>query len=380
MRILFGVQGTGNGHLSRARALAAAFSRYPDLTIDWLISARTRDQFNDMRAFGDFQWRRGLTFHHKNGKIQKFQTLRNVKPIQFLRDITSLDLQQYDAILTDFEPVTAWAARIRGRQCIGIGHQYAFRYPVPVEGPVFPGRSIMRFFAPSTMTLGLHWHHFGSPILPPIVDLENIGRAAATSQRVVVYLPFENPRTVVTLLNQFSEKQFSFFGPGLQCGVSGNVKTYPVSRDRFVEELVACDGIICNTGFELISEALSLGKRILTKPLGGQLEQLSNTAALSSLNYADVMVELNADRIAEFLVTDKPIPMVTYPNVAGSIAEWLANGIGSIEELANSLWSQTAIDWTYPRARGIAGANAAAVYQDRPELIRLHRIQNLDRH
>jgi UDP:flavonoid glycosyltransferase YjiC (YdhE family) len=37
MKILYGVQGTGNGHISRARLMADAFSRRNDVEVDYLF-------------------------------------------------------------------------------------------------------------------------------------------------------------------------------------------------------------------------------------------------------------------------------------------------------------------------------------------------------
>ena len=42
-----------------------------------------------------------------------------------------------------------------------------------------------------------------------------------------------------------------------------------------------CAGVVCNSGFELISECLQLGKTVLTRPVLGQMEQMSNAFALA---------------------------------------------------------------------------------------------------
>ena len=42
--------------------------------------------------------------------------------------------------------------------------------------------------------------------------------------------------------------------------------------------------MICNTGFELIAEALHPGIPVLTRPLSGQFEQQANAMALKELN------------------------------------------------------------------------------------------------
>src|SRR5688500_11029569 len=169
MKILYGVQGTGNGHITRACAMANALSLYPELEVTWLLSGRERGKgCGDIK---DFQWREGLTFMTTGGKIDVWKTLRKNRLLQFRRDINELDLSPYDLLICDYEPVLSHAARKRGRPVIGIGHQYAFCHAIPtrVKNPAL--KALMQAFAPATTNVGLHWHHFGFPILPPIVDL-----------------------------------------------------------------------------------------------------------------------------------------------------------------------------------------------------------------
>lgn len=44
MRILYGVQGTGNGHLSRSRVVAKALAKH-DIQVDYFFSGRQPEQF-----------------------------------------------------------------------------------------------------------------------------------------------------------------------------------------------------------------------------------------------------------------------------------------------------------------------------------------------
>ena len=62
MRILYGVQGTGNGHIARARIMAAAFAQRDDFTVDFVFSGRDEDKYFDMEVFGPYRTFRGLTF------------------------------------------------------------------------------------------------------------------------------------------------------------------------------------------------------------------------------------------------------------------------------------------------------------------------------
>ena len=92
MRIFYGVQGTGNGHLTRARAMARALTRYPQVQVDWLFTGRERGDFFDMECFGAWQWRRGLSFATRAGRVRPLATLRQLSPGEFLRDVRELDL------------------------------------------------------------------------------------------------------------------------------------------------------------------------------------------------------------------------------------------------------------------------------------------------
>lgn len=62
---------------------------------------------------------------------------------------------------------------------------------------------------------------------------------------------------------------------------------------RFKSDLASARGVVCNCGFELISECLHWRKPVLTRPLAKQMEQLSNGAALETLHYATVMRQID---------------------------------------------------------------------------------------
>ena len=86
MRILYGIQGTGNGHTTRARAMAKAFKKY-NVDVDYLFSGRDPELYFDMEEFGQYQTRTGLTFVTCNGKVNSWQTLRQAKVGQFFKDV-----------------------------------------------------------------------------------------------------------------------------------------------------------------------------------------------------------------------------------------------------------------------------------------------------
>ena len=323
MKILYGVQGTGQGHISRARAMAAAFEHL-DVEVTWLFSGRPKEAFFDMEPFGDFLHRRGLSFATRAGQVSYLKTVTSQNLPQFLGDVFTLDVTPYDLVVTDYEPVTAWAGRRAGIETIGIGHQYAFGERTPHSGGNWLTSLIMRMFAPVARPVGLHWHPYAQTILPPILDLPPL--QASVDGSVLVYLPFEDQDQISALLQQIPQISFVQYSAQLSDESWGNVRRCRANIHGFKRDLKASSRVICNSGFELVSECLQWQKPVLTKPLIGQMEQLSNALALEQLSYATVTHELSKRVLEDWIVRDSQIPRVYFPNVAPVLARWLEDG------------------------------------------------------
>ena len=72
MKILYGVQGTGNGHITRARAMAVELAKQ-NIDVTYLFSGRAPEAYFDMEPFGDYLCYSGLTFATEQGSIKHFQ-------------------------------------------------------------------------------------------------------------------------------------------------------------------------------------------------------------------------------------------------------------------------------------------------------------------
>lgn len=344
MHILYGVQGTGNGHISRASAMYEAFKCHPDLKITWLLSGR--EAHKGCGLIENFMWREGITFVSGDGKVKMLPTLLKNNIFRFMHDVKNLDLKPYDLVISDFEPVISHAARKRGVPVTGIGHQYAFEHKIPMAGTNPVVNTIMNIFAPVTTGIGLHWHHFNAPILPPIIDLVLPDvLPAVQNNKVIVYLPFENLTQIQSVLHGNDAFEFYIYHPDATAQNNGNIHLRPISRAGFKFDLLECAMVVTNSGFELISECLHLGKRVLTKPLHGQMEQLSNAAALKELGYATVIKNLEPALIKTWLEQNSAPLQVLYPDVASELANWIATGQQqSREELAATLWNTSAVN------------------------------------
>lgn len=336
MKILYGVQATGNGHITRARAMAPALNR-AGLNVDYLFSGRTPKKLFDMERFGDYRCCEGLTFCTRSGKIALLPTLKTIKPLHFINEVRALDVSSYDLIVTDFEPVSAWAGRLAGKTVIGLGHQYAFLHNIPQHRGNPLARLLIRFFAPATVRLGLHWHHFGEAILPPIAPVDTTS-APVEPDFYLVYLPFESLPAIRELLKEFPQYRFAIYHPETTRHDEQHLQFRPPSREGFQYDMARAAGVIGNAGFGLASEALQLGKKLLVKPLSGQPEQYSNALALELLELAQTMENLDRLSIAHWLENWRP-RKVCYPDVAGAVAQWLAAGnYGNTQGLSTRLW------------------------------------------
>ena len=355
MKILYGVQGTGNGHISRSRVMAKQLKAH-GFDVDFLFSGRSSSAYFDMEVFGDYCTKQGLSLVSSAGRINALATIRSADLKTLVHDVRTLELDSYDMLLTDYEPITAWAARLTNKPCLGIGHQYAFHGSTPMVTGNTLKKTIMQWFAPSRHSLGLHWHPFEANILPPIIDKRSThSLTRPDANKVLVYLPFEDPEATEQLLRAFPAYHFFVYGPYAIDGRVDNILRRAPSRKGFRLDLEECSAVIGNAGFVLSSECLHLGKRLLIKPVAGQIEQEGNALALAALDLASVCNSLDIEIVDRFL-SARVAQTQSYPDVALHIVRWLdvnrdlltsgekAEIERSIASLSCQLWQQTEID------------------------------------
>jgi len=342
MRILYGVQGTGNGHVSRSREVLAELQSLGH-EVQVLVSGR--DPATPPEVGGSVPLtRHGLTFATEGGRIRWCRSARDLHPWRAWRELAGLDaLPRPDLVVTDFEPLSAWWARLQGLRCIGVGHQYAFQERVPCPSGHWGSRLVLRRFAPADTSLGLHWDSFGQNILPPIVPELPEPAKQRREDLLLVYLPFESLDGIERFVRPLQGLEVRVWGhPQVrQKRPDGHVRWLPFQRQDFLEDLRQAAGIVCSAGFELPSEAAALGCRILVRPLVGQLEQGANALALRALGMGEVLVDLDPSHVEPWLSRPAP-PARRWPNVARAVAGWIHSGASADEVpgLADGLWNE----------------------------------------
>jgi len=283
MKVLFGIQGTGNGHISRSRELLRYLSKRA--SVDILLSGYHHEVDIGFEVKYNLPGL-GFTFG-KRGGIDYVHSLRNFSPGKLLSDIYGLPVEKYDLVLTDFEPVTAWAARIKRRPIVAISHQAAFlspKIPRPPEGRNRFQEKVLEWYAPAPVSIGLHFERYDDFIFTPIIREEIRKQDPRNDGHYTVYLPSYDYARISGILKKIDVRWevFSKHHKG-EAFKDGNVTVYPVGNDGFARSLVTCEGILCNAGFETPAEALYLGKKIMVIPMKGQYEQQCNAEALGRM-------------------------------------------------------------------------------------------------
>src|ERR1700743_3730695 len=104
MKILYAIQGTGNGHLSRSMDIVPLLQQMGD--VDVLISGIQGDLSLPFPVKYKFH---GLGFiFGKSGGVDLWKSLYKAKLRLFVKEINKLPVEDYDLVINDFEPVSAW--------------------------------------------------------------------------------------------------------------------------------------------------------------------------------------------------------------------------------------------------------------------------------
>lgn len=346
MRILYGIQGTGNGHISRSREVLRELDALGH-TLTVLVSGRSLEAPLDLGVVPDPLKREGLTFRTRAGRVRLLSTALNLRPGRLWKDIQDLDQLPVkpDLVITDFEPISAWWARKRGIPTIGLGHQYAFQHPIPVPAGQFAGKLVLKRFAPASCPVGLHWDAFGAPILPPIVPDLPEPDAHRDESLLLVYLPFESRQDITRLLLPLDHLRVRVYGhpsgPPDEA-MPSHIRWLGFSRQAFLEDLGRCGGVLCSAGFELPSEVIHMGARLLVKPLNGQVEQEANALAIQELGLGWARRTLDGGTVARWMESALP-PRRPWPPVARLVAQWIHLGDWkSLDTLVERCWTRAA--------------------------------------
>lgn len=282
MKILYAIQGTGNGHLTVALEVLPHLMKRGE--VDILISGTEVDVVLPYPV----KYRlHGLCFvFGKKGGIDYLETYKKARLKKFFHEIQSLPVEQYDLVFSDFEPVSAWACYLKHKPCIGFSHQAAVvnkKSPKPAQGDVI-GQAVLKYYAPASVKYGFHFVPYNKNIFTPVIRAGIRNAGAVQGDHYTVYLPSYSDKRIIRLLSCFPEQRWEVFSKRRkEPFLHENISFYPITDGAFVQSMVSSKGVFCGAGFQTPSEALQLKKKLLVIPMKGQYEQQCNAAALKLL-------------------------------------------------------------------------------------------------
>ena len=163
MKILYAIQTQGNGHLSRAQKLVPEFIK--KARVDILTSGPSNNfptYKTPIKHYKGFKF-----FTSKSGSINWIKTIFYNNYFQFLVDIFNSPVKNYDLVVSDYEPISAWACILRGVKCVALSNQYVLNSK-NVPKPKRYSRivlSAINLFCPSKVGYGYHYRPYNLSLI-----------------------------------------------------------------------------------------------------------------------------------------------------------------------------------------------------------------------
>ena len=314
MKILYAIQGTGNGHLSRARDIIPILQQKGELDI--LVSGIQADVELPYPVKYKFK---GLSFiFGKKGGIDLFETYKKSSLKKLYSEIKSLPIEQYDLVINDFEPVSAWACKMKHKECIGLSHQAAVinkKSPKPKKKDII-GKAVLNNYAPVSVSYGFHFGMYDKNINTPVIRSQIREAKPEDKKHYTVYLPAYSDERIIKILSEIKNINWEVFSKHSKKGYKEkNIHVRPINNDDFIKSFINSAGILCGAGFETPAEALYLRKKLMVIPMKGQYEQQCNAAALQTMGVPVIkgLKKKHLDKIKAWIAASQVI-LVNYPN------------------------------------------------------------------
>ena len=303
MKILYGIQLTGNGHLTRSIEIISQLKNR-GFDVDILVSGNNYS----VNVPFDIKYRfDGVSiFYNKNGQVNWIKTLKSIKIFRFIRN-TNLNVSEYDLVISDYEPISCWAARKSNIKSIGLSNQYTIFYKKELNFRYKLLKFFSRIFTPCSYYISLDYKQdIKNNIFQPIISDKFIGVKESNNRSILIYLPSIKLTNVLESIMQYKYINWVIYSDEVEKDIQvKNIKVNKINREKFQNDLIKCEGVITASGFSTTSEALILGKRLWSIPLKFHAEQQLNASTLKKMGI--FTEDLNQNSIYKWIFNYKKI-------------------------------------------------------------------------
>ncbi|MDY9922532.1 MJ1255/VC2487 family glycosyltransferase [Methanobacterium sp.] len=313
-RILYSVCGEGMGHAIRGRVLLNHLTKNNEVHI--FASDRAYDylaaHFDNVYEIGGFN------------TVYKDNTVQNTKTfIKGMKDLpgdlkNSLRLMYSVAkavkpqiIISDFEFYSNLLSKIMRVPLISLDNMHVLtqaelEVPRKYRTDRIAAEGVVRSFI-QLPTVYLITSYFYPPLknssktkyFPPVLRDTIMELEPYNGEHVLVYQTSASNVRLLDILKEFDD-EFIVYGFHRD-ERDGNLLFKSFNEDEFFNDLAQARAVISNGGFTLISEALYLGKPVLSVPVKKQFEQILNALYMDRLGYGEFHEDLDRDDIENFL-------------------------------------------------------------------------------
>jgi len=345
--ILYGVNGEGSGHSTRAKQVIAHLQERGHAVRVVSFDRGLRNLSGSCDVTEIF----GFRFAYVNNRVRYRRTLAKnlITAPRAARSMARLLRQmsewKTELVITDFEPLSCHAGHRKRLPVISIDNQHCLTnvevtWPRRYRRDAAAAKLITRLMTPGaqvylvTSFFPARTRRRNTFLFPPILREEILSAKPYAGDHVLVYVT--SPSADLARLLKQVHCRFIAYGFD-QSGQDGNITFKKPSMDGFLNDLAGCNAIIANAGFALVSEALHLGKPYLAVPVKRQFEQIFNAYYLDKTGYGAWWPELNKERVESFLFNRQrwAANLASYPRQDNSLL------LGKLDELIANLTLKT---------------------------------------
>lgn len=323
MRILYGVVGEGMGHAIRSRVVIEALSSEHDVRV--VASGRAREYLAS--HFDDVERIWGLTLAYRDNEVRSWQTLvqnlhRGIRglPANGRRLLALAEDFAPDAVVTDFESFAYVFAKMHRVPAISVDNIQMIarcRHDPDVTAGVEADYRLARRIVRAKLPAAAHYlitTFFNPPVsaprttlVPSILRDEVLAARRERGEHLLVYQTAEGNTALPDALRGAGvpSRVYGYRRDLTTPEREGDITYMPFDEAGFVEDLATARAVIAGGGFTLLSEAVFLGKPILSIPLRRQFEQVMNARYVGKLGYGMHAQAITPEAVRSFLASSE---------------------------------------------------------------------------